>query len=112
MRPVHVVCDRFHPISESVYDPIIRGGSGLGPLDLEVETSGVDLIVYCRPPASVLTEAVIRHEQMEGVLERHGKIIRAYDDLMSRLTRSHNVFTYDWTIPGSFDLLRGRIFDA
>jgi hypothetical protein len=84
-----VIVDRWAPISEPVYGPILRGENLAEGISDEA-----DLIIYCRPPIEVIMNYGNR-EQMPGVIENTREIVAAYDELMSR---KHYVL-YDYTNP-------------
>jgi thymidylate kinase len=94
-----VICDRFHPISESVYAPVLRGGDEWNLRTILFDLETVDLIVYCRPPAKTIHEGVKQNKQLAGVVEKTDDLIDRYDRLMDHLMREgHKVLTYDWTV--------------
>ncbi|AUM59768.1 thymidylate kinase [Pseudomonas phage PMBT14] len=101
LRPQRAILDRVYAISEPVYGPICRGQSSLGDqgakaiLDLYHRPY---LIIYCRPPSSVILKNDGR-EQMDGVIDNHAAIIAGYDKIMTDIAMFSRctVVRYDWT---------------
>lgn len=84
-----IIYDRFPLISEQVYGPVLRGEnrifSNLGDYWLSQFQQKEPLIIYCRPPAGVISDFSGNEEQMKGV-ERHLlNLIKQYDKVISRL---------------------------
>jgi tRNA uridine 5-carbamoylmethylation protein Kti12 len=100
-----VICDRFHPISEQVYGPVIRRQVVAYHPD---EIRPVDLIVHCRPPLGVIQKAVHHNPQMAGVLDQVPALVERYDELMALLNWAVPVLTYDYT-EQPVDLVIARI---
>lgn len=91
---VPIVFDRNPLISEPIYSHLLDRPSMLPDL---FETTAPVLafpypIVYCRPPRSVICDNIMKNEQLPGVVERIGTLIRSYDDLMA--TISHRRYDY------------------
>ncbi|WP_455363563.1 hypothetical protein [[Eubacterium] cellulosolvens] len=96
-----VITDRNPVISEYVYGPILRGKCMHG-LKVEQMTRLFKdkLIIHCRPSYSALEQSVRREEQLEGVIDNHRHIVRAYDWLMGRLSQDGvKIKPYDYTGP-------------
>lgn len=82
-----VICDRHPCISDRLYGPILRNVDLLVDRPSTWMLSGVDLIVYCRPPTETILANVrrTRGTQLEGVEENCRKLIDAYDEQMRTL---------------------------
>lgn len=109
LLPQRAILDRVYAISEPVYGPICRGKSSLGAWGAEAIMDLYHrpyLIIYCRPPSSVILKNDGR-EQMEGVIENHAAIIAGYDKIMTDIAMfSHcTVVRYDWTDKSSLPSL-------
>lgn len=85
LMPDSVVCDRFQPISESIYRPIARRAGVFEP-NYHKDLSEVDVILYCRPKIQTIQRNLAKEEQMVGVSDTLTELVAAYDDLMDRLT--------------------------
>lgn len=96
MNPSHVVCDRYIPISESIYRPICRGDEFRSTSS---DFTHVDAVVYCRPAVDQIWRNMQVNPQMTGVSENWRKIVSAYDDLMKRLDEflTTPIIRYDYT---------------
>jgi hypothetical protein len=98
------IYDRFPPISEEVYGPILRGQSifKLPPnnwVPYEV------LLIYCRPDTEVILHFTT--DQIGGVIDHAKELITQYDKVIGELEkRVWGVFIYDYTKPGSYDLVK------
>lgn len=109
LTPKRVILDRVYAISEPIYGPICRGKSDLGKLG---ENALMDLmsrdylVIYCRPLDKVILKNDGR-DQMEGVLENHEAIIRAYDRAFEDLCAFHSgtVVYHDWKMRLSYPSL-------
>jgi hypothetical protein len=97
----YALYDRFSPITDQVYGPVLRGGTPY--LDTEEGRSVVDLlrvtphlIIYTRPSK----ESILRfgdREQMDGVIENAEKLLVKYDALFYDLMKSgYNIVGYNW----------------
>lgn len=98
---IPVVCDRNPIISESVYGPILRGKC-MHVLTIEQMARWFKpmMIIHCRPNYEALAAGVRREPQLEGVVDNHRHIVKAYDDLMGQL-ENEGVYIkrYDYTGP-------------
>lgn len=95
-----VIHDRFF-YSELVYGPVIRGRVVVSN-DL-IRTTQAQLrqsamLIYARPSEAALAQGVRVADQMEGVAEKHTKLIEAYDDLMTmeQFHYGKRFYRYDW----------------
>jgi hypothetical protein len=100
IAPGHVICDRFHLISEAVYAPIIRGESPFGedvPTNWGRELTGIDLIVHCRPSYATALANLEKNPQMRGVQESLVDLMGRYDQLMEllRLIKPYQRYNYE-----------------
>jgi len=96
-----VITDRTHLISEYVYGPILRGKC-LHALNVKQIARWIKpaMLVHCRPNRNALAAGVQHEPQMEGVVNYHKEIIRAYDVLMGDLEKEGvYVKRYDYTGP-------------
>jgi hypothetical protein len=96
-----VITDRNPVLSEYVYGPILRGKCMHGlKVEQMLRLFKDKLIIHCRPSYSALEQSVRREEQLEGVIDNHRHIVRAYDQIMGQLQRGGiNVKPYDYTGP-------------
>lgn len=93
-----IIYDRFMPLEEMVYGPILRGHS-----DFEFQDHYMDLlyntgtlIIYARPSRETILGENGR-EQMEGVMVNGEKLLAAWDDLALRLiSTGWHVLVYNW----------------
>jgi thymidylate kinase len=108
MGPIHVVCDRFHAISENVYGPVLRKRTPELVSSIVQRLLGVDFLIYCRPPMDRIWANLKKNEQMEGVNEKTDLIVQAYDELMDKLAARRGLIRYDYTVD-SIDKLRNLI---
>jgi hypothetical protein len=104
-----MVYDRFSPIVEQVYGPILRNGSIFGTYWYDLFTLTLrrePLIIYCRPPFSTVCRFGDR-EQMKGVREHVSDLYSRYDFVMGNLhdmyMRSGRYHVYDYTEHGATD---------
>jgi deoxyadenosine/deoxycytidine kinase len=99
----HIVCDRFHSISEAVYGSVLRGGTLTEPFgcidwDWQKDLSLVDLIVYCRPSIEQMQANLEKNAQMEGVKERINTLVVRYDRLMDDLRAFKPLLEYNYRV--------------
>lgn len=98
--PNRVIYDRFMPLEEMVYGPILRGHSDFSPNDQYMEEL-LELdprIIYTRPSRKTILEDNGR-EQMDGVREKGEQLLAAWDDLIFRLIALDcQVWVYDWSV--------------
>lgn len=98
LRPQRAILDRVYAISEYIYGNVVRDGSALGEYHKEALMDLYQrphLIIYCRPQLKTILDNQGR-PQMEGVLEKHAKIVEEYDILMSEIAPHTNLTWYDW----------------
>lgn len=96
--PSSIIHDRFMPLEEMVYGPILRGHSDFRFQDhyMELLYNTGTLIIYTRPSREVILEENGR-EQMEGVMANGEKLLAAWDDLAFQLiSTGWNVLVYNW----------------
>jgi hypothetical protein len=85
------IYDRFLPICDVVYGPIIRNGSlwGINHLIINQLLEEVNpLIIYCRPSNEKVIGFEDGREQMEGVVENAKELLDGYDEVMKKLLKS------------------------
>jgi len=104
-----VIFDRFPYFSEAVYGPILRHKSlisemGFQELGIKLMTHE-PLIVYCRPPLSVLLKTSQVMNQMDGVIDNLKAIVKRYDQQLQYWMRDFRVFHYDFTQEDNKELL-------
>lgn len=108
------VYDRFSPISDRVYGPVLRGGTpyndteeGRGAVELLKETPHV--IIYCRPGRERILNFGSR-EQMDGVVHQAIKLLEAYDDLMGKMQlEGYNIVTYNYDNPEDYNHIISQV---
>lgn len=88
------ILDRVSAISEPVYGILRTRQFEL--TDLLPVWMMMGLVVYCRPPLSVVTNFGGR-EQMAGVIEQASKLYDRYDLIMERVSHYQEVIEYDYT---------------
>lgn len=104
-----ILRDRVFTISEWIYGNVIRGKSDMGP-ELHQKAfmelySRKYLIIYCRPGDRQVLQNGDR-SQMEGVLDNHSQLLKAYDQLFNEFqAMGLNIFRYNWTAPGQKESL-------
>jgi hypothetical protein len=93
------VYDRFLPICDVIYGPIVRNGSlwGINHLIIDQLLKEVNpLIIYCRPSDSKVLGFEDGREQMEGVVENGQKLLDKYDVVIAKLKEiGFEVIPYD-----------------
>lgn len=105
---VRAIYDRFSPITDMIYGPVLRGGTPYltdqrGIAIRELLRSTPHIIIYCRPPRDVILDFGTR-EQMEGVIDHSVKLLESYDRYMHKLRETgHNIVVYDYTNPHGYD---------
>lgn len=100
------VYDRHPIISEAVYGPILRDKDtlkGTGYIVRLVELNPI--IIYCRPPASVIENTILDREQLEGVADNLGVLLDVYDDYIAELENLSNleIYFYDYSHPRALE---------
>lgn len=96
------IYDRFRPISDQVYGPVLRGYNVFSDTEEGVELFyrflQLDpLIIYCRPHSETILGFTDGREQMEGVIENGRKLLDQYDYFMARLlNKGVKVRSYDY----------------
>lgn len=99
----NMVYDRYSPISERVYGPVLRQGDQYGAYTFDLLRltlrRQLPLIIYCRPPADVVT--TMSGKQMAGVREHAGVLLNRYDWFMNVIHEMYCIpghyAVYDWT---------------
>lgn len=108
------IYDRFSPLTDQVYGPILRGGT---PYQSDKRAKAVvtllrytpHLIIYCRPPRDRIFNFGER-DQMDGVIDNAVQLLNAYDELFKELeNQGFNVLTYDYTNPNHFQSIKLKI---
>lgn len=105
-----VVYDRFSPISDRVYGPVLRGGTpyndlAIGAMAVRLLKDVPHLIIYCRPRRERILNFGSR-EQMDGVTSQATKLLEAYDSLMEEMQlKGYNVVTYNYDEPGDYEFI-------
>lgn len=101
--PTPLLMDRHPFISEAIYGNVLRGKSLLQDyytmhdIDMHFRTS-IDLVIYCRPPTSVIYHKLNANPQLKGVREHINEIVRMYDSTMRYIEHAGaRVVEYDWT---------------
>lgn len=97
-----VVYDRYSPISERVYGPVLRGKDQYGSYTFDLLRLTLrrqqPLIIYCRPPLDVI-------RRMKGPQVAAGQEIRPYVDvLVQRYDWFMNVVQEMYCVPGHYTL--------
>lgn len=109
-----VIYDRYAPICERVYGPLLRPAQGdkFGPYTfdlLRITTKLEPVIIYCRPSQDVVEEWGAR-EQMGGVKSHVTEILARYDwvmELIQEMACGKTLFMrYDYTKKNSYDEVR------
>lgn len=95
-----MVYDRFLPICDSVYGPILRKGSlwSLNHLVMEQLLNDINpLVIYCRPDKNIICGFEDGRDQMEGVIENASELVDAYDKAIGELvSRGFDVIYYNF----------------
>jgi GTPase SAR1 family protein len=109
------IYDRFECISERVYGPVVRNGDVYGTYSwdlLSLTLRREPLIIYCRPPDSVIARWGDR-EQMEGVKTHKETLIQRYDwffEIIEEIyLKTGLICRYDWTSNASFNHARAAV---
>ena len=93
-----VIMDRWGPISQSVYGPILRGQSFPTPEELEqlhqFTSQVVPLVIYCKPSRKALLD--FKEPQLRGVKSKARQLIKAYDQVMEGVKPYTSVCPYDY----------------
>lgn len=101
-----VIYDRFLPICDTVYGPIVRGssiwGSNTDNWAIEELKDLKPLIIYCRPSDEVVLSFKDGRDQMEGVMEKGKELLTCYDIRMAELIqKGFEVLVYDYNKPNT-----------
>lgn len=97
----YALYDRFSPITDQVYGPVLRGGtpyhsSQKGQAIVELLRQTPHLIVYARPSKAKILRFGER-EQMDGVIDKAEKLLIKYDALFyDLLKQGYNVIGYNY----------------
>lgn len=98
----YTIFDRFPYFSESVYGPALRKMSLMTPTQFislgEWLRKKEPLVIYCRPPLEVILESSRVEEQMAGVLNNLGTIVKGYDQSLIHWAGQFRTYQYDFTI--------------
>lgn len=113
------IFDRWSPISEMVYGPVIRGQAILTEHDVDVARAapllaGIKpMIIYCRPDDETIRGTIRDRNQMTGVPERINQVIKAYDRVIDHWahtpTNSYPTIRYDYRDPEAYEFIRDRV---
>lgn len=96
--PNRVIHDRFMPLEEMVYGPVLRGHSDfrMGDHFMDILSDIDPQIIYTRPDREIIL-ADNGREQMEGVREKGEALLAAWDGLIFQMVSlGWKVFTYNW----------------
>ena len=93
------IYDRFHPISEVVYGPILRGVHHY-PVVQWVEIMYKlnrcrPTIIYCRPSTATILDWKER-DQLTGVMDRAPALIEAYDHIFTTVIKNLCMLTFHY----------------
>lgn len=108
------VYDRFSPISDRVYGPVLRGGTSYndtiaGKSAVELLKTVPHLIIYCRPERERILNFGSR-EQMDGVTSQATKLLEEYDALMSKMQlEGYDIITYNYAEPGGYEFVISQV---
>lgn len=97
----YALYDRFSPITDQVYGPVLRGGTPYhsdpkGRAIVELLKQTPHLIIYARPSKTRIFRFGDR-EQMDGVLEQAENLLVKYDALFYDLMKQgYNVIGYNY----------------
>lgn len=111
-RGVPIIYDRFPLFSEEVYGVVLRKGNVFNttPLGLQLqekmEKEVRPLIIYCKPPAELVSSWGGR-EQMVGVVDNYKILLKSYDLLMETLRTKYVIVSYNYKHPHDY----GRVLD-
>ena len=108
------VYDRFSPISDRVYGPVLRGGTPYndtiaGKSAVELLKTVPHLIIYCRPERERILNFGSR-EQMDGVTSQATKLLEEYDALMSKMQlEGYDIITYNYAEPEGYEFVISQV---
>lgn len=109
------IYDRYFPISERVYGPVLRDGDIFGQYTfdlLRLTLRREPLIVYCRPSDEVAQMWGDR-QQLNGVKQHAAELCRRYDWLMTILGEMYCqkglLLRYDYTHPEALNHVKGAV---
>jgi hypothetical protein len=94
-----VIVDRWPPISESVYGSVLRKADRLRSY-----YRGGSLVIWCNPPRDTVLDFGDR-PQMDGVTGMANRLMAAYREEMEYVALHYPVVPYDYTAPGSYDVV-------
>lgn len=111
-----VLCERFFPLSDSVYRRLYGGERAFSPNEYKSvlhDLRGKIRIVYCRPPLSFAMQAALTGkgdddaEWIEKVQQTLPALYSAYDEIMARLSWFDcvPVVRYDFSDPAQAQLV-------
>jgi adenylate kinase family enzyme len=110
----YAVYDRFSPLTDQVYGPVLRGGTPYlddekGQAVVELLKRTPHLIIYARPSKSQILRFGER-EQMDGVVEQAEKLLVRYDALFYDLMKSDwNIVGYNYEEPGDYNYVMAKV---
>ena len=55
-------------------------------------------VIYCRPFEETIMDRLLDKDQMEGVPEHWGDLLRRYDTLMKEMEQYFNIVYYNWEV--------------
>lgn len=108
------VYDRFSPISDRVYGPVLRGGTpyndtAAGKSVVNLLRTVPHLIIYCRPERERILNFGSR-EQMDGVTSQATRLLEEYDALMSEMQlEGYDIITYNYEKPEDYEFVISQI---
>lgn len=104
-----MVYDRYFPISERVYGPVLRHSDIFGAYTFDILSLTFrrePLIIYCRPPVSAIS-AWGERDQMVGVKDRTTELVKRYDWFMDLVREMYLqpalIVDYDYTVAKSYN---------
>jgi hypothetical protein len=106
----NIITDRINLISDPIYGPICRGKCSFNAEEYQSLLNAFMLlkpvIIYCRPPRSMIRRQMAEHFQMAGVIENSDRILEAYDFLFANwYVANFEYITYSWCLTPEPDIL-------
>lgn len=97
--PEPVIFERYNMFEEIIYGNILRGESKFNFKDYMYEQTVLHkpLIIYCRPDKEKIFNFGTR-EQMKGVIEEKEKLLKAWDELISKISSDIEVYVYNFNV--------------
>lgn len=108
------VYDRFSPISDRVYGPVLRGGTpyndlAIGAIAVKLLKDVPHLIIYCRPSRERILNFGSR-EQMDGVTTKAIKLLEEYDALIGEMQlEEYDIIIYDYGEPEDYEFVTFQV---